>query len=108
MLDELNELKARVAALEKELLSGSAVPLDNKTTANARPAEPEQPSQPAPSAQSAPPAKAEPFAFADWTWLTGNARTTESPLDTKVFTGEVRVDTDYVYDLNHPRDHTIG
>jgi len=108
MLDELNELKARVAALEKELLSGSAAPVDNKTIANARPAEPEQPAQPAPSAQSAPPPKAEPFAFADWTWLTGNARTTESPLDTKVFTGEVRVDTDYVYDLNHPRDHTIG
>src|SRR5713101_1634928 len=26
-------------------------------------------------------AKAEPFAFADFTWLTGNARTKESPMD---------------------------
>src|SRR6202011_5399498 len=48
------------------------------------------------------------FAFADFTWLTGNPRTTESPLDTKVFTGELRVDTDYVYDFNHPKDNTIG
>src|SRR5437867_10840573 len=28
--------------------------------------------------------KPEPFAFADFTWLTGNPRTRESPLDTKV------------------------
>jgi hypothetical protein len=41
-------------------------------------------------------------------WLTGNSRTTESPLETKVFTGELRVDTDYVYDFNHPADNIIG
>jgi hypothetical protein len=29
-------------------------------------------------------------------------------IDTKVFTGELRVDTDYVYDYNHPRDQSIG
>ncbi len=52
--------------------------------------------------------KQEPFSFADFTWLTGNPRTTESQLETKVFTGEVRIDTDFVYDFNHPRDHTIG
>jgi len=53
-------------------------------------------------------APAEPFAFADFTWLTGNPRTTESPIDTPFFTGEIRADTDYVYDYNHPADHTIG
>ncbi len=51
--------------------------------------------------------KAEPFAFADFTWLTGNPRTKESPLDTKCFTGEFRLDTDYVHDFNHPMDDTI-
>jgi hypothetical protein len=51
--------------------------------------------------------KAEPFAFADFTWLNGNSRTSESPLDTKVFTGEFRVDTSYIYDFNHPQDHTL-
>ena len=54
------------------------------------------------------PAKAEPFAFADWTWMNGNARTKDVPLDTKFFTPEIRVDTGYVYDFNHPKDDTIG
>jgi hypothetical protein len=54
------------------------------------------------------PAKEEPFAFADWTWLNGNARTKESPMDTKFFTPEIRADIGYVYDFNHPADDTIG
>jgi Putative beta-barrel porin-2, OmpL-like. bbp2 len=54
------------------------------------------------------PAQAEPFAFADFTWLTGNARTKESPMDTKFFTPEIRADVDYVYDFRHPKDDTIG
>ena len=61
--------------------------------------------------QAAPPEKkkpAEPFAFADFTWLNGNSRTSESPLDTKVFTGEFRADTSYIYDFNHPADHTLS
>src|SRR5262245_43911082 len=61
---------------------------------------------PAP-AQVEPEKKAEPFAFADFTWLSGNPRTRESPLDTKVFTGEFRVDTNYTYSFNHPQDDTI-
>jgi hypothetical protein len=52
--------------------------------------------------------KAEPFAFADFTWLNGNARTKESPMDTKFFTPEIRADVDYIYDFNHPKDNTIG
>ncbi len=50
---------------------------------------------------------AEPFAFADFTWLNGNSRQTESILDTKYFTGEFRADVNYVYDFNHPQDHTL-
>src|SRR6266478_5642069 len=57
---------------------------------------------------TAKPQKAEPFAFADFTWLTGNARTKESPMDTKFFTPEIRADVDYVYDFKHPKDDTIG
>ncbi len=52
--------------------------------------------------------KSEPFAFADFTWLTGNPRTKESPIDTKWFTAEFRIDANYTHDLNHPRDNTIG
>src|SRR5258708_7903728 len=50
---------------------------------------------------------AEPFAFADFTWLNGNSRTRESVLETKAFTGEFRVDTSVIYDFNHPQDHTL-
>src|SRR5579872_3527651 len=53
-------------------------------------------------------APAEPFSYADWTWLNGNARTKDVPLDTKFFTPEIRADIDYVYDFNHPKDDTIG
>ena len=52
--------------------------------------------------------KAEPFAFADFTWLNGNARTKEVPMDTKFFTPEIRADVDYIYDYNHPKDDSIG
>ena len=50
----------------------------------------------------------EPFAFADFTWLTGNARTKEAPLDSKAFTGEFRADTNFTYSFNKPIDDTIG
>jgi len=52
--------------------------------------------------------KSEPFAFADFTWLNGNARTKEVPMDTKFFTPEIRADVDYIYDFNHPKDDSIG
>ena len=52
--------------------------------------------------------KAEPFAFADFTWLTGNARTKDTPYATSFFTPEIRADIDYVYDFAHPKDDTIG
>src|SRR5437016_126154 len=48
-----------------------------------------------------------PFAFADFTWLNGSSRTKDSPLDSKYFTGEFRVDVNYVLDFNHPKDHTL-
>jgi Putative beta-barrel porin-2, OmpL-like. bbp2 len=53
------------------------------------------------------PKKPEPFAFADFTWLNGNSRTSESPIDTKVFTGEFRVDVSYIQQFNHPSDNTL-
>jgi hypothetical protein len=57
---------------------------------------------------AAKPASEEPFSFADFTWLNGNARTKDIPMDTKFFTPEIRSDVDYVYDFNHPKDDTIG
>ena len=48
-----------------------------------------------------------PFAFGDFTWLNGTARTKDTVLDTKFFTPEVRFDTHYMEDFNQPIDHTI-
>jgi Putative beta-barrel porin-2, OmpL-like. bbp2 len=50
----------------------------------------------------------EPFSDADWTWLNGNPRTKEIYWDTKFFTPEIRADTNYVANFNHPTDHSIG
>src|SRR5262249_32613622 len=52
--------------------------------------------------------KPEPFAFADFTWLTGNPRTKESPIDTPYFTGEFRSDVAFHESFNHPKDDTIS
>src|ERR1700719_425229 len=54
------------------------------------------------------PGKADPFAFADFTWLNGNARTKDTPYATSFFTPEIRADVDYNYSFNHPKDDTIG
>jgi hypothetical protein len=64
-------------------------------------------SLPALAQEASQPKAAEPFAFADFTWLNGNSRTHESPIDTQYFTGEFRVDTSYIYDFNHPKDDTL-
>ncbi len=57
---------------------------------------------PAPAATAS-----EPFAFADFTWLNGNSRETETPLDTPVFTGQFSLDTNYTYSFARPADHTL-
>jgi hypothetical protein len=49
-----------------------------------------------------------PFADHDWTWLNGNSRQHDTPLDTKYFSGEFRADTFYGIDFNQPRDHSMG
>jgi Putative beta-barrel porin-2, OmpL-like. bbp2 len=63
------------------------------------------------AAQGATPTPAgptEPFAYADWTWLNGNSREKDKPWDSKFFTPEVRFDTSFIYDFNHPKDDTLG
>ena len=61
------------------------------------------------SSQTTEPKKKEPFAFADFTWLTGNSRQKEYPLKfSDIFTGELRVDAAFHHYFNHPNDNTIG
>jgi len=70
-----------------------------------------QPAVASATAVAQPPVKAgpaAPFSDADWTWLNGNPRTKDTPMATKYFVPEIRVDTNYNLDFNHPADDTIS
>jgi hypothetical protein len=58
-------------------------------------------------ASAAAPAPAVPFAFADFSWVPGNAGASERPLTAGPLTGEFRMDNVYHYDFSDPRDGTI-
>jgi hypothetical protein len=119
---ELDAMKKRIAQLEAELRQhqaaeqpvtaihtakatvsitpiAPAVTVAPTTEVNALLPTPPQPTKKQP---------AEPFAFADYTWLNGNPRTKELAFDSKFFTPEIRADVDYIVDFNHPSDDTIG
>jgi len=120
---ELDAMRKRIDELEAELKNAKAperpatpgtsakatVPVAPVVTAPAAPVaiSPESASV-ARAATEAAPAKIEPFSDADWTWLNGNPRTKEIFWDTKFFTPEIRSDAVYVYDFNHPTDHSMG
>src|ERR1700677_449060 len=122
---ELEAMRKRIDELEAELKNAKAPerPTTPATSAKATvpgapvvaaPATPAaaaaapEPTTLAKAAAEAPPAKIEPFSDADWTWLNGNPRTKEIFWDSKFFTPEIRADTVYVADFNHPTDHSIG
>ncbi len=133
MLDRIEQLEKRVAELETKgtgtATASSPAPAAGTPASFPAPAASSIAAAPAsagagssssatvkqdqPTAQTAvattgkPPVVA-PFSDADWTWLNGNARTKEIYWDTKFFTPEIRADTHYVADFNHPADHSIG
>jgi len=85
---------------------------DQPLMAQATPPAAPAPSGEAPAAANAPAAPPPvdletPFAFADFTWMLSNPRNHDEVLDGKYFSGEFRVDTNYIYDYNHPIDHTL-
>jgi len=111
VLQELDAMKHRIEELEAQLRQHGA---EGQPTAPTSKAPSTTPSAALPTAatetfpSSQPPSSAEPFAFADWTWLNGNPRTKEAAFDSKFFTPEIRADVAYHYDFNHPQDDTIG
>ena len=121
IVQELAAMKKRIEQLELALKQHEAAEQPTTVVPTAKATAPPAPSTPAASAaspeaeavlpQESPSgkqAKEVPFAFADWTWLNGNARTKTPAFDSKFFTPEIRADVDYIYDLNHPKDDTIG
>ena len=110
LLEKIDRLERRVAELEARagISSNATQPDPASATKVSAVAAVNQPLAAA-SAGDASTSEAEaPFAFADFTWLNGNSRTKDSPLDSKVFTGEFRADISYIYDFNHPQDHTLS
>jgi len=115
---ELAIMKARIEQLEAELKSRepaqpAAVPAvaakaTEITEAAPSPTPATLPTQEARTGLPEKPAPTQPFAYADWTWLNGNARNKDVVWDSKFFTPEIRLDTDFVSSFNHPKDDTIG
>ena len=60
----------------------------------------------APDSSRAP--ASEPFAFADFSWVPGNAGASERPLTVGPLTGEFRLDDVYHYEFSNPKDGTIS
>ena len=48
-----------------------------------------------------------PFAFGDFTWLNGSPRNHQPVFDTKFFTPDIRLDSSFIEEFAHPKDHTI-
>ena len=119
---QLDAMRKRIDELEQQLRDSRAQSPTGELTSSSVPthsfAEQSSAQQTPPSgakqagvlAQPAPPEnkKPDPFSFADFSWLNGNSRVKDIPLDTKFFTPEIRADADYVYDFRHPKDDTIG
>ncbi|HEY6351017.1 MAG TPA: outer membrane beta-barrel protein [Candidatus Angelobacter sp.] len=116
LLKELEQMRARIEQLENQLKTQSGGATESSSqqaqpaiqtvslTTTAKPG----PAQTGDQAKPEKTAPAEPFAYADWTWLTGNPRTKTPAFDSKFFTPEIRADIAYIYDFNHPADDTIG
>ncbi len=123
MQAEIEQLKAELkgrSATERASPSpgGSATSAPAAVPAKPEPAPTTTSAGPAVSAAQAPsespaakPAKqppSEPFAFADWSWMNGSPHNKEAVWDSKFFTPEIRLDTDYVSSFNHPKDDSLG
>src|SRR5947209_4811538 len=115
ILEELQRMRARIQELEAQLKAQSTAPQTApaitqqvSTSLAAQPALTQPAASRQEQAKAEKPKPADPFAFADWTWLNGNARTKTPAFDSTFFTPEIRADVDYVYDFNHPRDDTIS
>jgi Putative beta-barrel porin-2, OmpL-like. bbp2 len=135
ILKELTEMKARMAVLEKALEEKTATDEAADADANVhalRSAEagaessselPTEPRMPLPALMQAVPAgaaaptppeitaetttKSAPMP-GDWTWLNSGGHNVDSPMSTKYFAPEIRFDTNYILDYNHPEDDSMG
>jgi hypothetical protein len=116
------ELKGRAASDQPPAVANSAMangseapaapvaPAPTSATMSNSVASPPSPQEATPAAPAPAPEvdNVTPFAYADWTWLNGNARNKDAVWDSKFFTPEIRFDTNFVSSLNHPKDDSLG
>jgi len=96
-----------VPATSAPVVSAAKSPEPGPSTSTVEPvATAQQASEP--SAKVGKPEPEAPFSYADWTWLNGNARNKDAVWDSKFFTPEIRLDTDFISSFNHPKDDTIA
>ena len=94
----LAELEARVAADDKKAEDERRAAEDRKAALERKAAEEKRVEAEKP---------AEPFAFADFSWLNGANRQKEALLDSKYFTGSFLLDVNYTVSAANPIDHTV-
>jgi opacity protein-like surface antigen len=94
----LNELEARAAAEDKKAAEEKKAADEKKAAEDKKAAEEKK-------AQAEKPA--DPFAFADFTWLNGSNRQKEALLDSKYFTGSFLIDVNYTLSAANPIDNTV-
>src|ERR1700733_8952243 len=108
---KIQQLQDKLEEIQKELIelkkANSAQPETHHTTTAKASAAPPSLNEAEPEVTDPSSPHSEPFAFADFTWLNGNARTKDTPYATKYFTPEIRSDVSYTYDFRHPQDDTI-
>jgi hypothetical protein len=128
VIKEMMEMKARIAQMaaaleatneateeksaahDADVLRGAATGGSSDTSLPVL-----QAATPGPAAAAPPPpeisaettTKSAPFP-GDWTWLNSGGHNVDSPMSTKYFTPEIRFDTNYILDYNHPQDDTMG
>jgi Putative beta-barrel porin-2, OmpL-like. bbp2/Carboxypeptidase regulatory-like domain len=117
MKERIEELEAALkvkAAPEQPAAAPAVTPSSSVAASPEQGQAPAQASQAGTTTPAAPEISAErltksqPFAFADWTWMNANPRTKDTPLATKYFTPEIRIDANYIEDYNQPKDHSMG
>ncbi len=126
---ELEEMKERIVELEAKLKATSApeppaavapaasAPAMESSSIAMRPPQGQTPAESSNAPAQAPAAstccsaetttKSAPFSF-DNTWENNTPRTKDTPLATKYFVPEIRVDTNFIESYNQPKDHTMG
>jgi opacity protein-like surface antigen len=104
-VDEVQRIHARLAELEARAAAEDKKAAEEKKAADEKKAAEDKKAADEKKAEADKPA--DPFAYADFTWLNGANRQKEALLDSKYFTGSFLLDVNYTVSAANPIDHTV-